>query len=319
MSKLSQSQRVANWLAEHPNQRFTARQIAKAIINRYPEDYAEKRQNKRFTTEQDFVSQIVAEIGAQKDEIIKKNKKIRWQDKPKPRVYWIDENETTGLVASLVSDELADIEKETAETIKEHRISLTEQQLYPLLMQYLSAEQKLYCMRVDEKRSSNKYGLNANKWLHPDIVAMQPIAKDWHELVRTCVLQGDGQSVRLWSFEVKKQLTRSNVREYYFQAVSNSTWANEGYLVCTGIAGDGTEDELRMLAALHGIGVIVLDVREPLDLANSEIIIPAKQRSDIDWQTVNRLVVENADMQDFVDLVSSYYQTGRLRAKDWNK
>jgi len=316
MSKLSQTQKIAQWLAEHPNKKFTARQIARAIINRYPEDYVEKRQNDRFATEQDFIQQIVAEIGAQKDQIVKKNNKIRWQDKPKPRVYWFDEQGTTELVTSIVDDELADIAEKTIQHNKAKQASLSEHELYPLLIHYLSTEQKLYCMRIDEKRSSNKYGINANKWLHPDIVAMQPIAKDWNELVRTCVLKGDGQSVRLWSFEVKKGLTRANVREYYFQAVSNSTWANEGYLVCTAIAGDGTEDELRMLAALHGIGVIVLNVA---DLAESEMLIPARSKQDIDWQTVNRLVVENGDMKDFIDLVSNYYETGRLRARDWNK
>lgn len=316
MSKLSQTQKIAQWLAEHPNERFTARQIASAIIKRYPEDYAEKRQNDRFETEQEFVQQIVAEIGAQKDQIVKKNNKIRWQDKPKPRVYWFDEHGTTELVASIVDDELADMAVDAVKQHKEKQHLLTEHELYPFLIHYLSSEQKLFCMRIDEKRSSNKYGVNANKWLHPDIVAMQPIAKDWNELVRTCVLKGDGQSVRLWSFEVKKGLTRANVREYYFQAVSNSTWANEGYLVCTAIAGDGTEDELRMLAALHGIGVIVLNVA---DLAESEMLIPARSKQDIDWQTVNRLVVENGDMRDFIDLVSNYYETGRLRARDWNK
>ncbi len=316
MSRLSQTQKIANWLMENPNQKFTAREIAQAIIERYPEDYQEKRQNDRFVSEQDFIQQIVAEIGAQKDQIVKKNKKIRWQDKPKPRVYWFDDTRTMGLVNSLVADDLADIEHEADKQLEEKQAQLTEYDLYPLLMSYLATELKLYSMRIDEKRSSNRYGVNANKWLHPDIVAMQPIAESWDQLVRTCVLKGDGQSVRLWSFEVKRGLTRANVREYFFQAVSNSTWANEGYLVCTSIAGDGTEDELRMLSALHGIGVIVLNTK---DLSESEILIPARAKLDIDWQTVNRLVVENGDMKEFVDLVSNYYETGRLRAKDWNK
>lgn len=316
MSKLSQTQKIVNWLAEHPNQKFTARDIAKAIIARYPNDYQEKRHNERFESDNDFIQQIVAEIGAHKEQIIKKNKKIRWQDKPKPRVYWFDQGETVSLVHSLVADDLSDIELTTVKAQQAKPHQLAEVALYPLLMQYLSSEHKLYCMRIDEKRSSNQYGANANKWLHPDIVAMQPLAEAWDQLVRTCVLKGDGQSVRLWSFEVKKGLTRSNVREYFFQAVSNSTWANEGYLVCTAIAGDGTEDELRMLSALHGIGVIVLNV---VDVSESEILIPARSKIDIDWQTVNRLVVENGDMKDFVDLVSNYYETGRLRNKDWNK
>lgn len=316
MSRLSQTQKIANWLMENPNQKFTAREIAQAIIKRYPEDYQEKRLNDRFVSEQDFIQQIVAEIGAQKDQIIKKNKKIRWQDKPKPRVYWFDDNRTMGLVNSLVADDLADIEYEADKQQQVKQAQLTEHDLYPLLIRYLASELKLYSMRIDEKRSSNRYGMNANKWLHPDIVAMEPIAETWDQLVRTCVLKGDGQSVRLWSFEVKRSMTRANVREYFFQAVSNSTWANEGYLVCTSIAGDGTEDELRMLSALHGIGVIVLNTK---DLSESEILIPARAKTDIDWQTVNRLVVENGDMKEFIDLVSNYYETGRLRVKDWNK
>lgn len=290
MSRLSQTQKIANWLIENPNQKFTAREIAQAIIKRYPEDYQEKRLNDRFVSEQDFIQQIVAEIGAQKDQIIKKNKKIRWQDKPKPRVYWFDDTRTMGLVNSLVADDLADIEYEADKQQQVKQAQLTEHDLYPLLIRYLASELKLYSMRIDEKRSSNRYGMNANKWLHPDIVAMEPIAETWDQLVRTCVLKGDGQSVRLWSFEAKRSMTRANVREYFFQAVSNSTWANEGYLVCTSIAGDGTEDELRMLSALHGIGVIVLNTK---DLSESEILIPARAKTDIDWQTVNRLVVEN--------------------------
>lgn len=316
MGKLSQTQKIAKWLMDNPNQRFTAREIAQAIIERYPEDYQEKRQNERFASEQEFIQQIVAEIGAQKDLITKKNKKIRWQDKPKPRVYWFDDSQTMGLVDSLVTDDLAAIEHDASQQALQKQAQLTEYDLYPLLIRYLASELKLYSMRIDEKRSSNRYGINANKWLHPDIVSMQPIAEEWNQLVRTCVLKGDGQSVRLWSFEVKRSLTRANVREYFFQAVSNSSWANEGYLVCTSIAGDGTEDELRMLSALHGIGVIVLNTT---DISESEILIPARAKPDIDWQTVNRLVVENADMKEFVDLVSNYYETGRLRAKDWQK
>ncbi len=32
---------------------------------------------------------------------------------------------------------------------------------------------------------------------------MQAVDKKWDELIRTCVKNGDGRSVRLWSFEVK--------------------------------------------------------------------------------------------------------------------
>ena len=47
-------------------------------------------------------------------------------------------------------------------------------------------------------------------------------------------------------------------REAFFQAVSNSAWANFGYLVTKDIS-DKTMPELQILASLPGIGVIRLD------------------------------------------------------------
>jgi len=64
-------------------------------------------------------------------------------------------------------------------------VSLSEHDLYPLLIECLKSELKLYCMRIDEKRSKNSRGSGGNQWLHPDIVAMQPVDKEWNELVST--------------------------------------------------------------------------------------------------------------------------------------
>jgi hypothetical protein len=107
-----------------------------------------------------------------------------------------------------------------------------------------------------------------------------------------------------------------NVRKSFFQAVSNSSWASEGYLVATSISDSRVEQELRMLSALHGIGVILLSIENP---SESELILPAVKRAEIDWESVNRIVEENADFKDFIDSVSNYYQTGRIRVRDWDK
>lgn len=307
MSKLSQSKKIALFLQENVNQRYTAKAIAEAITALYPEDYSEKRANPRFETEQDFISQVVAEIGAQKQSILNHSDQIKWQDKPRPRVYWFDDG-------SLLTNDEPLPEEEPSDEAPIHN-TLSEHDLYPLLMDYLKSEHQLYCLRIDEKRSKNNLGSGGNQWLHPDIVAMEPVAQQWHQYVKSCVLQGGGQSVRLWSFEVKKTLTMSSVRKCFFQAVSNSSWASEGYLVATSIADSRVEQELRMLSALHGIGVILLSVSNP---SESELLLPAKKRPEIDWQSVNRIVEENADFKDFIDLVSNYYQTGRVRSKDWN-
>lgn len=70
-----------------------------------------------------------------------------------------------------------------------------------------------------------------------------------------------------------------------------------------------------MLCALHGIGVILLNPQDP---SNSQTLIPARERASIDWQSVNRLVVENKDFKEFIDLVSDYHQTGKIHGALWN-
>ena len=106
----------------------------------------------------------------------------------------------------------------------------------------------------------------------------------------------------LWSFEVKVKINRSNVRESFFQAVSNSSWANFGYLVASEINSNASK-ELRILSSSHGIGVILLDAENPLE---SQIIIPARERNDIDWNTANRLAEQNPDFRRYIENVRAF-------------
>ena len=96
MSKLSQSQKIVELLKANPNQKFNARQIAEQIVDSHPEDYRDKRQNPRFADEKAFISQVVAEIGSQKDQIVKNDTHVFWQDKPRPRVYWYNPEKVVG-------------------------------------------------------------------------------------------------------------------------------------------------------------------------------------------------------------------------------
>lgn len=314
MQKLSQSQKIVKFLKDNPDKKFNARQIAEKIVETFPEDYAEKKLNPRFEDEKSFISQVVAEIGSQKEQIIKNDSHIFWQDKPRPRIYWYSTKNTQEVKEKyeLIEEEIGNVEADIVISNSPY----SEHDLYPILITYLKSELKLYCQRIDEKRSKNSRGSGGNQWLHPDIVAMQTVDKEWNELIRNCVKQGAGQSVRLWSFEVKKELNSSNARKSFFQTVSNSSWANESYLVATAISDANVEQELRMLSALHGIGIILLNVENPTE---SEMMLPSKARAEIDWQSVNRILVENPDFKDYIELVSTYYQTGRVRAKDWNK
>lgn len=319
MSKLSQTQKVVEFLKLNPNKKFNAREIAESIIQLYPEDYDQKRKNNRFESEADFLQQIVREISSgAKTNILKASPHIHIQDQPRPRQFWFDPYkvyEVNHNINSNVNESILEsLEPEINLPIIKYE-NLSEHDLYPILIEFLKSELNLYCLRIDEKRSKNSRGQNGNQWLHPDIVAMQPLDKHWNELVKSCVKYGSGQNVRLWSFEVKKELNSSNIRSSFFQSVSNSSWANEGYLVATSITTSEVEEELRMLSALHGIGVILLNPQNPTE---SEILLPAVRKTDVDWQSINRIVNENSDFKNFIELVSIYYQTGRIRSQDWN-
>lgn len=309
----SRSQMIINVLQANPNEQFTARQLAQKIINTYEAELAKKRANPRFTSDEDFLNQVAAEVGADLPRAKAKSSQIVTRDKPRPRLFYWANIETEGceIPGELFSD--------TAPLPTTQTLSFTEHELYPILIRYLSEEEGLLCRRINEKRSRNNKGLGGNHWLYPDIVALQPLDKDWDAVVQNHVRHSGGRLTRLWSFEVKKQLNRSNVRECFFQAVSNSSWAHFAYLVATEINEDkqrSVERELQMLCALHGVGVILLD---PYDFTNSQTLIPARERNNVDWQTVNRLVEENNDFQGFIKLVDGYHQTGQIYKLLWNK
>ncbi len=204
-------------------------------------------------------------------------------------------------------------EAKTASELTQKPSTLTEHELYGKLIDFVRNNLGIYGIRIDEKTSSNKKGKGGNQWLHPDVVALETVDQEWDTLIRNCVRLSGGQSARLWSFEVKKELTGGNARMSFFQAVSNSSWANEGYLVTCSIH-HSVEAELKMLSALHGIGVILLDPNNP---DSSSIWLPAQRRERVDWQTANRIANTNKDYKRYIDLVSTYYETGRLRESDW--
>jgi len=100
------------------------------------------------------------------------------------------------------------------------------------------------------------------EWVHPDMIGVY--YPDWRDEVQELSASMGGISLKLYSFEIKKSLSFSNLREAFFQAVSNSSWAHEGYLTAADISTD--EDfraELRRLSSSFGIGIIQLDLEDP--------------------------------------------------------
>lgn len=308
--RLNLRKTIVDFLKARPEERFTARQIALWVFDNYRDACEEKRaQSKQdLADDESFLLQLIAEISSNRPDIQRRHPEIKTTES-RPRFYFY----------STISDEAEVARIESGGVIPEqpteNSSSQSEQDLYPLLSSYLFTELKIHPKRIDEKRASNRRGPNGNKWLFPDLAGIEDLSAEWDSEVRDCVTRYGDKRARLWSFEVKLLLNRSNVREAWFQAVSNSSWANMGYLVAGDVVGDDTMKELRILSAAHGIGLIRLNVENPNE---SEILIPARERSSIDWDACNRLAIENPDFKLFIKLVRQFHQTSELRVVDWD-
>lgn len=303
---------VVEFLQENPEQKFTVREIAHWIFKTYPDECKEKqkRSNAKVTpldNDQAFINQLVSEISSQRPRLHKRYPEVKITE-GRPRKYYFTKLTDSDEIERLENNGKCLEPNNNGSIIKEH-------DLYPILSDFLWSELQIYSKRIDEKRSSNVRGNGGNKWLYPDIVGLEDLSCDWHQEIKDCVQQYSDKKTRLWSFEVKILINSSNVREAFFQAVSNSSWANLGYLVASEIEGDHTLKELRMLASLHGIGLIRLDTDTPSD---SEIMIPAKERNEINWDTANRLTQANKDFLKYTKLIRQFYQTSDIRQSDWD-
>ncbi|KDE91873.1 HrgA protein [Stenotrophomonas maltophilia] len=299
---------VLGYLKERPDEKLTARQIAEWIFATFPDECQAKKQSSQYvSTDAELLQQLVAEISSQRPRLQKRHPELKTTE-GRPRRYYYSEKSDVAEVAAAEGVVVVPIADSSDAKLGEHA-------MYPLLSLYLWEEFGVYSKRIDEKRSSNKRGPNGNRWLYPDLVGMEDLGAEWHQEVRDCVNQYSDKRTKLWSFEAKLLINRSNVRECFFQAVSNSSWANFGYLVAAEIEGQDTLKELRMLFAAHGIGLIKLDADNP---AESQVLIPARERDEIDWDMTNRLATENRDFLEYVKLVKQFYQTGEARLADWD-
>lgn len=300
---------IVDFLKERPEERFTARQIARWVFDHYRDACEEKRAQSRqdLADDESFLLQLIAEISSNRPDIQRRYPMIKTTES-RPRCYFYSTVSDEAEVARIESGAV------TPGPPAENATNQSEQEIYPLLASYLFSVWGIHPKRIDEKRASNRRGPNGNKWLFPDLVGIEDLSADWESEVKDCVNQYGDKRARQWSFEVKLLLNRSNVREAWFQAVSNSSWANFGYLVAKEVQ-DDTMKELRILSAAHGIGLIRLNVDDP---SESEILIPARERSNVDWDACNRLAKENPDFMHFIKLVRQFHQTGELRAVDWD-
>lgn len=192
-----------------------------------------------------------------------------------------------------------------------------EKDLHPLLAYFLNASQHFGCVAktIDEK-VSHKGKKGENEWLHPDMVGVHFPFHDYDKQTLELINALNVNEYSLFSFELKKSVTFANLRQYYFQAVSNSSWANEGYLVALEYETDADfTEEMHRLANSFGIGFIKLNAE---NVEQSEILIQAEYKEELDWDTINRLVKNNADFKQLMKSVVEDIQAKRIHASEYD-
>jgi hypothetical protein len=171
---------------------------------------------------------------------------------------------------------------------------------------------RAYTKTIKHGRSPKK---EFGEWVHPDVIGVYYAVEDWKPSVLDLSTATGHTAVKLYSFELKKGLSFANLREAFFQAVSNSSWAHEGYLVAADISGDEDfRSELQRLTASFGIGVIHLAVDDP---DSSRILFPARERDTIDWSALNKLTM-NKDVEDLLARVKNDLQTKEVRQEQYD-
>ncbi|GAA8156922.1 COG2958 family protein [Helicobacter pylori] len=191
-----------------------------------------------------------------------------------------------------------------------------ERDLHPFLtyMAFNNENLKCYTKTIFHEESSKSIK-GMDRWLYPDMVGVRFLhAELSNENLIAFSKKFDTLPVKLVSFELKKEISVHNCRECYFQAISNSSWSNEGYLVGHHIDTHNPKlmDLLKRLHASFGIGVI--DLRT--DEVKSAILLNAKYKEKIDYTVALELSEKNPKFSGFLKSVVDYDPDFPNRYKD---
>ncbi|GAA6839531.1 COG2958 family protein [Helicobacter pylori] len=191
-----------------------------------------------------------------------------------------------------------------------------ERNLHPFLTYMAFRNENLKCYtKTIFHEGSLKSPKGMDRWLYPDMVGVRFLhAELSNENLIAFSKKFDTLPVKLVSFELKKEISVNNCRECYFQAISNSSWANEGYLVGHHIDTHNPKlmDLLKRLHASFGIGVI--DLRTDED--KSAILLNAKYKEKIDYTVALELSEKNEEFSGFLKSVVDYDPKNQNRYKD---
>ena len=170
-----------------------------------------------------------------------------------------------------------------------------ERDLHKLLSTYLK-NTETYSKTIFHEHSNGK---DSNQiWTHPDMVGVKFLNLQTKASQNFLKSINRVDTFKLSSYELKKEINSdSELKKAFFQAVSNSSWANYGYLVAFEFS-DSLNDEMARLNQSFGIGIIGLNANP----YQSKVLFPAVYR-DLDFNTIDKLCRINKEFERFIEQI----------------
>ena len=206
--------------------------------------------------------------------------------------YYLTKNEKNIGLEILTGDSKTQIEI-PSKTIKLK--TFEERDLHKLLSSYLK-NTETYAKTIFHEQSNGK---DSNQiWTHPDMVGIKFLS------LQSKISQNFLKSInrvdtfKISSYEIKREINSdSELKKAFFQAVSNSSWANYGYLVAFEFS-DSLNEEMARLNQSFGIGIIELNANP----YQSQILFPSVYR-DLDFKTIDKLCKMNKEFEKFIEQI----------------
>jgi hypothetical protein len=168
-----------------------------------------------------------------------------------------------------------------------------ERDLHKLLSSYLK-NTGTYSKTIFHEQSNGKD--NNQIWTHPDMVGIKFLNLQTQASQNFLKSINRADTFKMSSYELKKEINSdSELKKAFFQAVSNSSWANYGYLVAFEFS-DSLNEEMGRLNQSFGIGIIELNANP----YQSKILFPATYR-DLDFKTIDKLCKMNDKFNKFIE------------------
>jgi hypothetical protein len=204
--------------------------------------------------------------------------------------YYLTKNEQNIGIEVLSGDTITP----TAKTTRSNKLKTYEEiDLHKLLSSYLK-NADTYSKTIFHEQSNGKD--NNQIWTHPDMIGIKFLNLQTKASQNFLKSINRVDTFKLTSYELKREINSdSELKKAFFQAVSNSSWSNYGYLVAFEFS-DSLNEEMARLNQSFGIGIIELNANP----YQSKVLYPSVFR-DLDFKTIDKLCKMNKEFEKFIE------------------